>query len=202
MMVTGTQPIHPSFSDRLHVPRSRGAVSGVLLILLGVWGALIPFVGPAFGYAYTPDLSWHYTTGRLWLEILPGAAAVLGGFVLLGSANRVITLIGGWLAAMAGAWFVVGPLLSRLWNGGVPAAGGPASAGVTQSVIEEIGFFFGLGVVILFLAAMALGRLSVLGVRDIRSANNVRSEDGARAGMVPDNVSDDAVDTRTDDRAV
>src|SRR5260370_1257056 len=35
------------------IPRSRGAVSGVLLILLGAWGALVPFVGSYFGYAYT-----------------------------------------------------------------------------------------------------------------------------------------------------
>ena len=38
----------------LHMPRSRGAVSGLLLIILGVWGALIPFVGPYFHFAYTP----------------------------------------------------------------------------------------------------------------------------------------------------
>jgi len=29
----------------LHMPRSRGAVSGLLLILLGAWGALIPVIG-------------------------------------------------------------------------------------------------------------------------------------------------------------
>ena len=30
----------------LQVPRSRGAVSGLLLVLLGLWGALIPRIGP------------------------------------------------------------------------------------------------------------------------------------------------------------
>ena len=30
----------------LRVPRSRGALSGVLLVLLGLWGGLIAFVGP------------------------------------------------------------------------------------------------------------------------------------------------------------
>ena len=38
----------------LRVRRSRGALSGLLLVLLGIWGALIPFVGPYFHYAYTP----------------------------------------------------------------------------------------------------------------------------------------------------
>ena len=30
----------------LRVPRTRGVASGYLLILLGAWGALIPFIGP------------------------------------------------------------------------------------------------------------------------------------------------------------
>jgi len=63
----------------LQMRRSRGAFSGFLLMLLGLWGALIPFVGPYFDYAYTPDKAWTYNTGRLWLEILPGAAVFLGG---------------------------------------------------------------------------------------------------------------------------
>jgi hypothetical protein len=35
-------------------------------------------------------------------------------------------------------------------------------------VAEWVGFFLGLGVVIVFLAAMALGRMSVVSVRDAR----------------------------------
>ncbi|MGH3471840.1 MAG: hypothetical protein ACRDPG_07320 [Nocardioidaceae bacterium] len=167
-MVTANRPAqYASFSERMHVRRSRGAVSGVLLILLGAWGGLIPFIGPTFSYAYTPDDSWHFTMGRLWLEILPGAAAVLGGLILLIGAHRAITIFGCWLAAVAGAWFVVGPVLSTLWNGGVPAAGVPASADTTQAAMEQIGFFSGLGVVILFLASVSLGRMSIVGVSDL-----------------------------------
>jgi hypothetical protein len=39
----------------LRVRRSRGVLSGLLLVLLGIWGALIPFIGPYFHYAFTPD---------------------------------------------------------------------------------------------------------------------------------------------------
>lgn len=92
----------------LAVPRSRGAVCGSLLVLLGAWGALIPFVGPYFDYAYTPDATWDYTTGRLYLEILPGVATAVGGLLVLGSANRVTAMFGSCLAALAGAWFVLG----------------------------------------------------------------------------------------------
>ena len=45
-------------SGMLRIPRSRGALSGVLLVLLGAWGGVIAFVGPYFHYAYTPDSAW------------------------------------------------------------------------------------------------------------------------------------------------
>ena len=55
----------------LRVPRSRGALNGVLLVLLGIWGGLIAFVGPYFHYAYTPDKAFTYTTGRLGWRYCP-----------------------------------------------------------------------------------------------------------------------------------
>ena len=156
-----------TMSDRFRVRRSRGAVSGVALVLLGIWGAVIPFVGPIFGYAYSPATAWTYTTGRLWLEILPGAATLVAGLILLGGANRVTGLFAGWLAAASGAWFVVGPILSTLWTLGLPAAGTPVGIGAAHQVVEQIGFFAGLGVVITFFGSLAIGRMTVLGVRDV-----------------------------------
>jgi hypothetical protein len=160
----------------LRVPRSRGAISGVLLVLLGVWGALIAFVGPSFHYAYTPDRDWVYTSGRFWLEILPGAAAVLGGLILLASSNRPVALSGAWLAALSGAWFAVGNVLAPAWHGGGISAGTPVGGTVTRAV-EQIGFFTGLGIVIVLLAAMALGRLSVISVRDARIAERAQASE-------------------------
>lgn len=173
-MTTAAHPARRPVYSRVHVDRSRGAISGVLLVLLGIWGGLIPFIGPIFGYAYTPDRAWQFTMGRLWLEILPAIATVLGGLMLLASADRRVTIFGGWLAAVAGAWFAVGPTLSRLFNGGVAAAGSPASAAPTQAALEEIGFFIGLGVVIVFLAALGLGRHSVVSVKDVEQAGTGR----------------------------
>jgi hypothetical protein len=152
----------------MRVPRSRGALSGVLLVLLGAWGGLIPFIGPHFHYAYTPDTSWTYTSGRLLLEILPGAATALGGLIVLGSRVRPVAMFGAWLAALSGAWFAVGGILSALWtNSGTSAAGSPVG-GIGARVAEQIGFFVGLGVVIVFLAALALGRFAVVGVKEVR----------------------------------
>src|SRR5215472_2175834 len=153
----------------LQMRRSRGAFSGFLLMLLGLWGALIPFIGPYFHYAYTPDKAWTYNTGRLWLEVLPGAAVFLGGFLLLIARGRHIAMFGALLAAVAGAWFTLGPVLSPLWNNHVPMGGSPASATVYMRIMEQLGFFTALGVVIVFVAAAALGRISSVasGLRDI-----------------------------------
>ena len=155
----------------LQVPRSRGAVSGLLLVLLGLWGALIPLVGPYFHYAYTPDSAWTLTAGRVWLEIVPGAATFLGGAILLVSASRPLAMFGAELAAAAGAWFALGMVIIPLW----PAAstldpGSPAGTTTVLRQLEHIGFYTGLGVVIVFVAALALGRLTVVGVRDARLA--------------------------------
>jgi hypothetical protein len=153
----------------LQMRRSRGAFSGFLLILLGLWGALIPFVGPYFHYAYTPDKAWTYNTGRLWLELLPGAAVFLGGFLLTVARGRHIAMFGALLAVAAGAWFTLGPVLSPLWNHHVPMGGSPASAGVYMRIMEQLGFFTALGVVIVFVAAAALGRISAVasGIQEI-----------------------------------
>jgi len=192
----------------MRVPRTRGAGSGVLLILLGAWGALIPFIGPYFHFAYTPDTTWTWTWGRFFLEIVPGVAAALGGLILLVSAFRPVAMFGAALAAAGGAWFAVGHLLGPVWSssttlgvrGSIPAAFNPGApaGGPLHMVAENLAFFTALGVVIVFLAAVALGRLAVVGTRDAQlagehatlaeprrpeSADKPETEDGERPNV-------------------
>ena len=198
----------------LQMRRSRGAFSGFLLMLLGLWGALIPFVGPYFDYAYTPDKAWTYNTGRLWLELLPGAAVFFGGFLLTIARGRHTALFGALLAAVAGAWFTLGTVLSPLWNHHVPMGGSPASNTVYMRIMEQLGFFTALGVVIVFVAAVALGRIASVpsGIREIEEipettettvpADTVRADtvraDTVRADTVPvDRVPASTLPTRT-----
>jgi hypothetical protein len=144
----------------------RGRVIGTLLMLLGAWGALVPFVGPYFSYAYTPDKAWAYTSGRLWLSVVPGAAAFLGGLLVLASDRGAVA--GAFLGALGGAWFVVGqPVTAFAVSVGRIAPGTPVAASgdyfgpATMRFLETLGFFYGLGVVILFFAATALGEVIV-----------------------------------------
>jgi hypothetical protein len=154
----------------LQMRRSRGAASGFLLVLLGIWGAIIPFIGPYFHYAFTPDTDWTYTTARLWLEILPGAAVFLGGVLLMIATGRHIALFGATLAAAAGAWFALGTVLSPLWStGGVTLGGTPVASTTLMRIMEQVGFFTGLGAVVILFAAMAIGRISAVspGLREV-----------------------------------
>jgi hypothetical protein len=180
----------------LQMRRSRGAFSGFLLILLGLWGALIPFVGPYFHYAYTPDTAWTYSTGRLWLEVLPGVAVFVGGFLLMIARARHTALFGALLAVAAGAWFTLGTVLSPLWNNHVTMGGSPASTTVYTRIMEQLGFFTALGVVIVFVAAAALGRVASVtsGIRPVEEVPRTT----VPAETVPiDRVSAGPLPTRT-----
>jgi hypothetical protein len=168
----------------LRVRRSRGALSGFLLVLLGIWGALVPFAGPYFHFAYTPDNAWHVTSGRLLLEVLPGACAFIGGIIVLASRLRPVAVFGAWLAALGGAWFAVGSVLIRLWSHGISAGQPVGGRGLT--IAEQISFFAGLGIVIVFVAALALGRLTVVAARDIALAEQAAAEQAAEDQAVAD----------------
>jgi len=173
----------------LRVPRSRGALSGLLLVLLGLWGALMPLIGPYFHFGFTPDKAWHFTSGRVWLQIVPGLAVFLGGLLALGSANRAFAAFGAWVAALGGAWFVVGVPLSAVWADQNHTQLGQALGGTTRQVSEQLSLLYGLGVVAVFLAAVALGRLAVVGVKDARLAERTDERtDGRTDGRAAEDV--------------
>jgi hypothetical protein len=162
----------------LWMPRSRGALCGLLLVILGAWGAVIPFVGPHFNFAYTPDQDWAWTTARGWLEVLPGAATVLGGLLLILSGNRITAMIGGWLAVLAGAWFVIGGQIAPML--GIGSAGDPIAVTDRKRAALEISYFSGLGAVIVFVGAVAVARLAVRSASDAEALARVE----ARAARV------------------
>jgi hypothetical protein len=156
----------------LAVPRTRGAVSGALLLVLGLWGGVSPLVGPYFGYAFGEDDAWNATTDMLWLSFLPAAVVVAGAIMLIAATDRVRAGIGAWLALVGGIWFVIGPAFSLLWDGGGPAApiGRPlGDEGVR--VTELLWSFYAVGALITALAASALARIATVSVRDLEAAD-------------------------------
>jgi hypothetical protein len=77
--------------------------------------------------------------------------------MLLRSSSRSKDLLGGWLAMAAGAWFAIGPTVSLLWHHSGNPIGAPMG-GYARQTIEWLGYFQLLGVVIVGLAAFAMGR--------------------------------------------
>ena len=149
----------------LYMPRTRGAVTGLLLILLGAWGALIPFIGPIINWAYMADPAWTWTTAKGWLEVLPGVAAAVGGLLLLVSGNRASAMFGGWLAVFAGAWFVVGRAFASTLD--IGDVGQPVASTDLKQALLEVSYFTGLGALIVFLGGAALARVAARHARDV-----------------------------------
>jgi hypothetical protein len=139
-------------------------LSGLVILIAGLWGGLIPFVGPYFHFVLGPDHAWRWTTGRLWLNVLPGAIAALGGVILLGAGPRISGRVGALLALAAGAWFAVGPDVSRLWQHG-GAQGIAHGTHVGKRMLESLTFHTGLGVLITAFAAYALPGAMAFGRR-------------------------------------
>ena len=186
-------------AGRRRVARTRGALSGVLLMILGLWAALVPFIGPSFDLGYTPNpnSTWHWTAARGWLEVLPGAAAFLGGLLLLVSTSRAMTVFGGWLAALGGAWLVIGPALApaiHLYPGQPDPTMGTNGRAATALL-----YFFATGAVILFIASVGLGRVSVLSVRDVRAAERRAEAEEAQRQAALDAALADRRDRRDRD---
>lgn len=151
----------------------RGRFIGILLMLLGLWGALVPFVGPYFGFAFTPDKVWAYTSGRLWLSVVPGAAVFIGA-LLVATTDRA-AVPGAFLAVLGGGWYVVGlPVVAVAFHGHSISPGSPVyDVGspfrpAIMTFLEKLSFFYGLGAVVLFFAALALGEIIVARMAALR----------------------------------
>jgi hypothetical protein len=149
--------------------------TGLLLVILGVWGGLVPFVGHYFHFALGPDKAWTWTTARLYLDVLPGAATALGGLILMGAGPRVSARLGAMLALAGGIWFAIGPEISQLWHAGGAQGAGHGSAHI--QMLEMLSYHTGLGVVIAALAGYAFPRFPVA-EEEVAAASHERAADG------------------------
>jgi len=132
--------------------RTRG--SAILVILLGIWGGIVPFVGGYFGFPSGAP-KWHWSTDSLILSVAAGVATVVGGLLLM-SVRPTMARLGGLLAMLGGAWFVLGPIFHPLWSNGVVLR---TSGSKWMQVLEQLGYHYGTGVLITALAGYALGAM-------------------------------------------
>lgn len=150
--------------------------AGLLILILGIWGGLVPFIGPYFHFSLGPTKSWTWTTGRFWLDVLPAIVAIIGGLMLLGSGPRPGGKLGALLALAAGTWFAIGPQVSLLWN--ASGAQGAAHGAKFIRVLELLTYHTLLGVIIAALAGYALPGLVT---RRTAAAEEAAAEESAVA---------------------
>jgi hypothetical protein len=80
---------------------------------------------------------------------------------MMAARSRYVALFGALLAIASGAWFALGNVFAPLWTVAGPA-GGPASSGTVMRALEQVGFFTGLGIVIVLIAAAIAGRVTAV----------------------------------------
>lgn len=132
-------------------------VSGLAILVVGLWGGIVPFAGPTFGYRMGATPAWVWSESHATLHVAPALAAVLGGLLMLGR-RRARSALGAGLALAGGTWFVIAPSLHDLWAGG--GSGMMMGHSATMAALSAIGYHYGTGVVIAVLAGWALGRMS------------------------------------------
>lgn len=165
--ITGNQPaayrtpVHPAEPAAASPGRLGLETAGLFAFLLGIWGAIVPYVGPTFGFSADGAPSWTWTAAHTCLFLIPGAVAMLGGLlVMLGASTSGAigrpgaTSLGALLALSAGAWFVVGPVAWPILQGSAFFHG--------YSTVREfeywVGYSLGTGVLLASFGAFALGR--------------------------------------------
>lgn len=175
------------------IPLRRGSVCGLLLIMLGLWGGLAPFIGPYLHFGYTPDKTWHFSSGRLYYSVIPAAVVLVGGLLAVISRNRGVGVIAGLLATLGGIWFSLGETFMHVVLKKSVAAGSPIlHAGATptglRAYLETLTLFGGLGVLVVLIGAVAMGRFSMLAATDI-DTDTVYTDFPSATGQIPDTTS-------------
>jgi hypothetical protein len=128
---------------------------GLLIALLGAWVIASALVGPLFDFGFFNDDSWDLSARQWELQLIPGAVAVVGGFLLM-TPSSGLGSFGALLAFAAGAWLIVSPTLYPLWSSGEVRTFGSEG----MKALRWIGHFYGPGGLILYFAGYALGLFS------------------------------------------
>jgi hypothetical protein len=139
---------------------------GVVAVVAAAWGGIVPYVGPTFGFGATGVGSWTWNEAHTTVALLPAAAGLLAGVLIvtaagrpIGAGSRAALGLAALLGVLSGAWFVIGP---TAWE----AVSGPTyftSATPLRHLADVIGYAAGPGLLLVACGGAALGE--VLGWR-------------------------------------
>ena len=152
--------------------------AGLVATLLGIWGGIIPFIGPSFAYSADGSTAWNMTSAHLWLAVIPGAIAFACGLLIsvevprsVAGAGRGVSMLGGVGALLSGAWFVIGAVA---WPVVTSASHYYLPATPLRELGYQVGYGLGPGILIILAGAFALGwavRHQTWGAKRVRRAD-------------------------------
>ena len=145
---------------------------GIAVLFLGAWAAIVPYIGPLFGYPEPAGANvpaWQWTAAHWQLHLAPGVVVVIGALLMLAARRTGSLGLGSLLALAGGAWLVLGPVFDALWmplNAG-GAVTTPTTAAVSRwmQVLTPLGYHYGTGLLIAVLATFGLRRPHRRGAR-------------------------------------
>jgi hypothetical protein len=136
-------------------------LAGVIAVMLGAWGGLVPYIGHALNFNADDTSLWTWNLQHGLLYLAPGIAAVAGGSALLMSAwvdnlrgldlSQVTLPFGALVIGLSGIWFVLGPSISPIYYAGHVFAG----ATPARTFAEMLVYNLGVGVSLSMLAGVA-----------------------------------------------
>jgi hypothetical protein len=136
------------------------AAVGFLTAVLGVWVAIIPYVGPtfSFGATGTPAWRWNLLHSLLWLA--PGAVAIVCGLTIIAQVPSLRNGRGGrgarwvgFLTFLCGAWLAIGPLAWGVMERGAVFRGGSP----WHVFLTRLAYSYGPAAILAMLGGMAMG---------------------------------------------
>lgn len=148
-------------SKAFAVPPAGLGLTGLVILLIGAWAGIVPFVGPSFGFSADGSSSWFWNLPHALLWLAPGAVAVWCGLMMLGMVPRAIAGFArlgsaalGTISAACGAWLIIGPLA---WPVLEHSAGVFVPASPIKELAYQVGYSLGPGVLLVLFGAFAMG---------------------------------------------
>ncbi|MGH9110657.1 MAG: hypothetical protein ACRDY3_14580 [Acidimicrobiales bacterium] len=159
-VATRQVPATAAVTDRTGIFPGGLLLLGIVTVLVGAWGGIVPFVGPMFGFSADGASSWQWTLPHALLGLVPGAVAVACGLLILAGlrrtalgAGRVDAGLLGFVVSLCGAWFVIGEFAWPVLQG----SGYFAGAAPLHYLLEQLAFAIGTGVVLVASGALVMG---------------------------------------------
>jgi hypothetical protein len=135
-------------------------LGGFLALLVSAWAAIVPFVGPSFGFSPDGTASWTWNRAHALGALAPGVISLLACLIIVVLARHPSgTLVpsrlvsAGFLIFLCGAWFASVPVVWPVLVGSYFRHASPS-----LTLAYWMGSAIGPGVLLAAFGAFAMGR--------------------------------------------